>query len=1053
MLRPSRDFAYYPPLLQLPSTIPSPLSSTPGSSAKLSHVTSRSPIPLTYDDDDDVSSSNNNSSADLEYNDLFIGERSERDQEEQQQQQQQPHQRHRQQQQQQQQTETQTQSSLHSRKRPVRQLTAELLATYRACSPDFRCSPRVQAPALVLTSPAEPFGNNGLDNENNDLIIRVGDVLSASPASTATTGQQGGCSNSSSNSNSCCCCYNCSCCCCCCCSWLGNDNKYTVVSLLGHGTFGQVVLCRDETEERNNGGKAAYVAVKVLKNRSAYFRQGLVEAAVLTAINTDWDPDGSKHTLRLLDHFLCQNHLCIVTELLGCSLLTLLLRASPTTTTNNNNNTTTTTTNVNSSRRSSSCCRGGISVRAAQEYLRQLLDALTALGRGGIVHCDVKPDNVLISRSGTTPALTLIDFGSACFVGTSPYTYIQSRSYRAPEVILGLQATCAIDMWSLGCVAAELLLGTPLFQGAGEYDQLARIIRFLGRQPPPPMIAAGRRAHLFYEPDPARPAAFLMKTAAAYELEIQKKCFINPLPLPYASLEDFAARVPLVITSPAEDVLPQNELRRSLLSFLRGVLEIDPRKRWTAAQARAHPFLNDALLPDGYAPPLVGGGNDGPLPQQVRLVPYGRLESLNGPRIEGSCSELYKHFFGTLRAENKIIDAYSGKEIVTLRNPVAPHYARYRNVLVSSPLGAVSPVHLPPNITISTDITSSSSTTTATTTTTTTTTAVANDVPPPPPVPIITTTAAPPPPPVDVPDINQRSFRQQLDQRSYGYYNQQQQQQYQYQYQFQCQQQQQQQQQQQRNCLLGSPAGPSVLRSSAMAINNNNGSNNNSSSNSGRSQSGSTHGHYSASYNERLLLQQHVAGKADLKKTTERLRKRNNISLRLFSPVQKCTAPPCDAIITLDLVPTSANQPSSGSETPLRSIPAAARYPHHRSSSRIAIRKSANNIDTNVDVIQNSVDECMSMAGDGPSSLRTSSGSAKSIFALCGYPPAATAAPSITTTTTAAAAAATVVTTDGVGDCANSVGDNGINPWNQILFARDNDDGNVFPPITSTKQL
>jgi dual specificity protein kinase YAK1 len=60
------------------------------------------------------------------------------------------------------------------------------------------------------------------------------------------------------------------------------------------------------------------------------------------------------------------------------------------------------------------------------------------------------------------------------------YSYIQSRFYRSPEVLLGHQYTCAIDMWSLGCVAAELFLGLPLFPGASEYNLLYRMIKTLG---------------------------------------------------------------------------------------------------------------------------------------------------------------------------------------------------------------------------------------------------------------------------------------------------------------------------------------------------------------------------------------------------------------------------------------------------------------------------------------------------------------------------------------------------------------------------------------------
>ena len=83
----------------------------------------------------------------------------------------------------------------------------------------------------------------------------------------------------------------------------------------------------------------------------------------------------------------------------------------------------------------------------------------------------------------TSHQIKLIDFGSACFEGQMSHTYIQSRFYRSPEVLLGLAYDSAIDMWSLGCVAAELFLGLPILPGVHEHDQLFRIIEMFGETP------------------------------------------------------------------------------------------------------------------------------------------------------------------------------------------------------------------------------------------------------------------------------------------------------------------------------------------------------------------------------------------------------------------------------------------------------------------------------------------------------------------------------------------------------------------------------------------
>lgn len=75
--------------------------------------------------------------------------------------------------------------------------------------------------------------------------------------------------------------------------------------------------------------------------------------------------------------------------------------------------------------------------------------------------------------------IKIIDFGSSTFIDERVYTYIQSRFYRAPEIMLGIPYTTAIDMWSFGCIMAELYIGYPIFPGESENDQMSRIIEML----------------------------------------------------------------------------------------------------------------------------------------------------------------------------------------------------------------------------------------------------------------------------------------------------------------------------------------------------------------------------------------------------------------------------------------------------------------------------------------------------------------------------------------------------------------------------------------------
>ena len=134
-----------------------------------------------------------------------------------------------------------------------------------------------------------------------------------------------------------------------------------------------------------------------------------------------------------------------------------------------------------------------------QRIARQLLHALAFLAGCGLLHCDLKPENVLF-KSYSRCDVKLIDFGSSCFVSDALSCYIQSRSYRAPEVVLGLAYGPKIDVWSLGCVLAELLTGAVLFPNESQQSILARIAALRGPFPPA-MLDAGAESHKFFTAD------------------------------------------------------------------------------------------------------------------------------------------------------------------------------------------------------------------------------------------------------------------------------------------------------------------------------------------------------------------------------------------------------------------------------------------------------------------------------------------------------------------------------------------------------------------------
>lgn len=139
--------------------------------------------------------------------------------------------------------------------------------------------------------------------------------------------------------------------------------RYLILDVLGQGTFGQVVKCQ-------NLKTNAIVAVKVIKNKPAYFNQSMMEVTVLELLNERYDVDDRHHILRLQDTFIHRRHLCLVFELLSVNLYELIKQ--------------------NQFR--------GLSMSLVRVFSAQLLDALCVLNEARIIHCDLKPENVLLKK-------------------------------------------------------------------------------------------------------------------------------------------------------------------------------------------------------------------------------------------------------------------------------------------------------------------------------------------------------------------------------------------------------------------------------------------------------------------------------------------------------------------------------------------------------------------------------------------------------------------------------------------------------------------------------
>lgn len=126
----------------------------------------------------------------------------------------------------------------------------------------------------------------------------------------------------------------------------------------------------------------------------------------------------------------------------------------------------------------------------------QIVEGLVYMKKLEIIHCDLKPENILY----TDPLkmdIKVIDFGSGCFFKEKGFSYVQSRFYRAPEIVLGLPYDCEVDMWSLGCIVQELYSGVPIFPGIDENELLEFQVLLCGN-PASYMIEQGKKKEKFF---------------------------------------------------------------------------------------------------------------------------------------------------------------------------------------------------------------------------------------------------------------------------------------------------------------------------------------------------------------------------------------------------------------------------------------------------------------------------------------------------------------------------------------------------------------------------
>ena len=319
--------------------------------------------------------------------------------------------------------------------------------------------------------------------------------------------------------------------------------RYEILKVLGKGSFGQVLKAFDHKTQQ-------HVALKMVRNEKRFHKQAVEEIRILEHLRKQ-DREGNHNIVHLTEHFNFRNHVCITFELLSMNLYELIKKNK----------------------------FQGFSVALVRKFGHSILMCLDMLYRNRIIHCDLKPENILLKQPGRS-GIKVIDFGSSCYDHQRVYTYIQSRFYRAPEVILGGKYGMSIDMWSFGCILAELLTGYPLFPGEDEGDQLATMMEVLG-EPPQKMLDSCKRQRMFF-------------SSKGYP----RYCSVSTNPDGTVSYSGGRSRRGKYRGPPAS-----KELSRALkgcddplfLDFLQRCLEWDPMVRMTPPQALRHGWLRRKL--------------------------------------------------------------------------------------------------------------------------------------------------------------------------------------------------------------------------------------------------------------------------------------------------------------------------------------------------------------------------------------------------------------------------------------------------------------------------
>ncbi|KAJ7684315.1 kinase-like protein [Mycena polygramma] len=329
--------------------------------------------------------------------------------------------------------------------------------------------------------------------------------------------------------------------------------RYQVYASVGRGMFAVVVRARvlpegEDGKESKEVGRE--VAIKIVRAQEVMHRAGLKESAILTKLQTA-DPEDKKHIVRLERTFEHRGHLCLVFESMSMNLRDVVKRFGKDV---------------------------GLNIRAVRAYSHQLFIALGHLRKLGVMHADIKPDNILVNDAKTM--LKLCDLGSASDAAENEITpYLVSRFYRAPEIILGVPYDPALDVWSVGCTLYELYTGKILFPGRSNNQMLLHMMELKGRFNGK-MIKRAKFGEVYF--DEMGGFESVEKEKGSGNDVIRKVHISKPA-------RDLRAR--LLPSGGARLGEEETNVLLHFVDLLDRCLALDPARRITPREALAHPFI------------------------------------------------------------------------------------------------------------------------------------------------------------------------------------------------------------------------------------------------------------------------------------------------------------------------------------------------------------------------------------------------------------------------------------------------------------------------------